>query len=347
MISVATALPSRTGGTLPTRALGTTGLHLTSVGVGGWLGLVEDLNENAESQLWGRVSTNQKQREAAACLALRTAYDLGIRYFDTAPMYGRGEAERLLGVALLQLSEAERSEIVVSTKVGWRIGLENRYDGPSVKESLKMSLETLGVQKLDFVLVHDPEKDDHITEICRSGGTFDVLQDLKGSGALRGIGVGVRSHRFLRTLMNTGRVDLIMPSYDFSPIRASAKEVIDEAQSAGIGVINASPYMAGMLSGINPRDAVAKRPLMYSADLDRAERIFDWCQERNLSVGALAIQYSLRHSGVTCALSGPRTASEVQQLVDHLSQPIGEQVWGEFLDYLATLPECPDGGASM
>src|SRR5258708_4761547 len=102
---------------LPRKRLGRTGFELSVVGVGGWLGLLFDPKKVGGGN-FGAVTDDRAAREAAAEQAVRRAISLGINYFDTAPMYSGGEAERVLGVGLNALSPTERQGLFVSSKVG-------------------------------------------------------------------------------------------------------------------------------------------------------------------------------------------------------------------------------------
>src|SRR5262245_30121319 len=106
--------------TLPRRRVPKTGFELSVVGAGGWIGQKYDpaVNSDPNKPVWGSVSRDQGLKEASAIAAVRRAIELGINYFDTAPMYGNGEAEVLLGVGLNALSKEERAQTYLSTKVG-------------------------------------------------------------------------------------------------------------------------------------------------------------------------------------------------------------------------------------
>ncbi len=115
------------------------GLALSSLGVGGWLGLL-----NAP---WA-------EQEAAAVEAVQRAVSLGVNYLDTAPMYGYGEAERHLGLGLKALGAAARAQVYVSTKVGWHPDRQHRCDADSVRWLLEGSLKALHSDSVDIVQIH-------------------------------------------------------------------------------------------------------------------------------------------------------------------------------------------------
>ena len=316
---------------LPRKTLANTGIELTVFGVGGYLGLLPD--EHAP-----RVACEQ-----AAVLAVRRAVELGVGYFDTAPSYGGGEAERHLGLGLRELSQEERSGLRISTKVGSHPDKSQQYDADAVRWSLECSLKKLFCECLDIVYVHDPVEDAHMDQIFESGGAVSALEQLREEGVLQAIGLGVRNHRFLRRAIESGRFDAILPSYDFHPLRDSARSLIEEAALKGMGVINGSPYNAGLLAGRNLEEALKRRGAL-EGDVVRARELSVWCAERDVDLGEVAMQYSVRNTSITSTLAGPRTADEVEANLRHLHAELPEGLWGELDEFLATLGPAPSGG---
>ena len=317
---------------IPTRQLGRSGIAVTALGIGGYLGLLDDPDDP------------ESAREAAAIEAVRRAMDLGIRYFDTAPGYGGGAAERYLGLGLAELSNSERDAITVSTKVGNPPQRRQQYDADAVRWSFDRSTGILG--RIDIVYVHDPSADEHMDEILGPRGAFQVLEELKREGAIRALGLGVRNHRFLRRAIHSGRCDVILPSYDYHPLRASAGPVFRLASERGVGVANASPYNAGLLAGIDLERAASRRA-PADPDLERARQLWDWCRERSVDLGVLAVQHNLRNFDIDCVLVGPRSAEEVEENVRHATTSLPDEIWQEleeFTDHLR--PSAAPGGES-
>ena len=314
---------------LDRQTLGRTGTEVTNLGVGGFLGLLLE------------PEATPAQCEEAGVEAVRRAVDLGVRYFDTSPAYGNGLSERHLAAGLAALHPEVRSGLTVSTKVGTHPERRYAYGADDVRWCFEGSREQLGA--IDVVLVHDPASDEHIDTILGPGGAFDALEELKEAGEIRAIGIGVRQHRFLRRAMDSGRVDVILPSYDYHLIRRSAAPLLDEAEAAGVGVINGSPYQSGMLAGVD-LDQEASRWRPGHPDLARARRIAAWCAERGLEVGAVAVQFSLREPRIDATLVGPRTAAEVESCLRHATAGLPEGIWEELEDFLAELEPPPEPG---
>ncbi|HEU5318920.1 MAG TPA: aldo/keto reductase [Chloroflexota bacterium] len=328
-----TGTPQR--GQLPTRPLGRTGYQVSVLGVGGWLGRLED------------PALSAADRERAAIAAVRRAVELGVIYFDTSPAYGPNvEAERHLGLGLRALGGAERARLRVATKTGTHPARRNRYDADSTRWSVDQSLRNLFAKSIDVLLVHDPRDDADLDAALAPGGAVETLERLKTDGVVGAIGLGVRTHRFLRRAIESGRFDVILTPYDYTLLRASAAPVIELAVSHDVGVINGSPYGAGLLAGIDPDVAAQKRQPLSAPDLARARALWRWCRDHDLDLGAVAMQYSLRHPGIATTLVGPRTAEEVDGNLRHATTPLPETLWAELDSFMESLgPPAPGGEA--
>ncbi|MFH1571276.1 MAG: aldo/keto reductase, partial [Gemmatimonadota bacterium] len=290
-------------------------------------------------------AATEEQCVQAAVEAVARAVELGVRYFDTSPAYGPdGAAERYLGRGLQHLPLATRSGLTVSTKVGTHPERRQQYDGDAVRWSFERSRELLG--RIDVVYVHDPGSDAHLDQILGPGGAFEALEQLRAQGEIRALGLGVRNHRFLRRVIDSGRCDAILPSYDYHPLRTSAGPLIEWAAARGVGVANASPYNAGLLAGIDLDEAARRRP-PHDVDLARARQLAAWCRQRRVDLGALAVQHSLRNPHIHTVLVGPRTAAEVASCVRHAETALAEEQWQEFSVFAADLqpPPAPGGEA--
>lgn len=318
--------------TLPRRRLGRTNYEVTVYGVGGWLGLLDD------------PLATPSQREAAAIAAVRRAVDLGVNYFDTSPAYG--PAERHLGLALRELSKEERGRLRVATKAGTHPERPFRYNGDSIRWSVEQSLRVLFTDRVDVLLVHDPRTDLEMDQIMAAGGALEALEGLKAQRVIGAIGLGVRTHRFLRRAIESGRFDVILTPYDYTPLRDSAAPVIELAAARDLGVINGSPYMAGLLAGLDPDVAAGRRSPETPLALERARKLWRWCRERDLDLGAVAMQFSIRNPRVAVTLAGPRTAAEVETNIAHATASIPAAIWDELEAFLGSLgPALPGGEA--
>ena len=319
-------------GRLPRRRLGRLDMELTVLGLGGAsLGLVRERD------------TSPEERAEIAAATVRRAVELGINYIDTSPLYQQGVAERSLGIALGSLHATERASLHLSTKVGTRPGMEGLYDRASVLASLQQSREALGQEYLDIVFVHDPQSDEHVEAILRPGGAADTILELKREGRVGALGLGVRSHRWQRRCIEDGRFDVVLLPYDYSLARDSARPLIELAQSRGVGVVSASPYLRGLLAGPDPA-VQAHYGAQEPQDVAAAAAIHAWCADRAVDVGALAVQFSTRHHGIASTLVGSRDGAEIGASYRHATASLADGVWQKFAAAAASFPAAAPGG---
>ena len=314
---------------LSIKPLGNTGIETTNLGVGGHLGLLNDSDDPARRQDEG-IRTVQR------------AVERGVRYFDTSPMYGAGEAEKHLGAGLATLDAEVRAGLTVSTKVGTHPDRRHHYGADDVRWCYDNSREMLG--PIDIVFVHDPQSDADMDVIMGPGGALEVLEGLRADGEIRAIGLGNRNHRWQRQIIDSGRADIILPSYDYHPIRQSMAPLLDHAAAAGVTVVNGSPYQAGLLAGID-LDALLRR--QDDADVERARQIYAWCAECGVEVGAMAVQFSMRQPRIGATLVGPRTAAELEDNIRHATTEIAAAVWEAFGVFLRDLQPGPAPGGEV
>lgn len=315
---------------LPVQTLGRSGIQTTALGVGGHLGILNDSDDPA-------------RRRAEAIAAVQRAVELGVRYFDTSPMYAAGESEQHLGAGLAALDAKTRAGLIVSTKVGTHPQRRHCYGADDVRWCYDNSRSLLG--PIDIVFVHDPSSDEDMATIMGPGGALEVLEALKEAGQIRAVGLGNRTHRWQRQIIDSGRADIILPSYDYHPIRQSLDPLLDHAAAAGVGVVNGSPYQAGLLAGVDLDAYEAARG--SGPDLERARQIYAWCQDRGIEVGTLAVQFSMRDQRIGATLVGPRTVAEVEANLRHATTTLADSIWEEFSRFLADLrpPPAPGGEA--
>ena len=198
---------------------------------------------------------------------------------------------------------------------------------------------------IDIVFVHDPSSDADMDVIMGPGGALEVLEELRTRGEIRAIGLGNRTHRWQRHIIDSGRADVILPSYDYHPIRQSMAPLLDHAHAANVGVVNGSPYQSGLLAGIDLEALAASQG--ENPDIERARQIYAWCRAQNIEVGALAVQFSMREPRISATLVGPRTVAELEDNLRHATASISEAQWAAFAAFLADLqpPAAPGGEA--
>jgi D-threo-aldose 1-dehydrogenase len=255
------------------------------------------------------------------------AWELGVRLFDTAPLYGSGLSEARLGTAL---QGRPRDEYELSTKVGrlLRPGdpdpifhgacpLATVFDfsGEGMLSSLAESLERLGLDRVDTVFVHDPEG--------------HVEQALRGLEALRGVGrLGVGTN-FVATALEFARhggIDQVMIAGRYTLLDRSAEaELLPLCAERGIAVTAAGVFNSGILAGGSTFDY---RPASRERSA-RADDLAGLCARYGIPLAAAALQFPLRHPAVRTIVVGARNRAEVEQNLAHLALAIPEEFWLE------------------
>jgi D-threo-aldose 1-dehydrogenase len=276
--------------------------------------------------------------EETALATVDRAWERGVRFFDTAPLYGHGLAEQRLGQAL---SARPRDEFVLSTKVGRLL----RADAPPAPDdaqwpgsprlhpvfdfgydatlrSLEESLERLGLDGVDIVLIHDP--DDHLDEAL--SGAFRALARLRDEGVVKGIGAGMNTVEPLLRLAREGDFDHFLVAGRYTLLdRSAAPELLPLCLERGIDVIAGGVFNSGILAGGSTFDY---RPAPAEL-LERAQQLRAACERHGVPLVAAALQFPLRHPAVKVALTGARSPAEVDENLDAAAVPIPDELWSE------------------
>lgn len=332
------------------RPVGQTGLELTALGVG----------SAPLGGLYADVPTAQ------ALDMLNTAWDLGLRYFDTAPMYGLTRAEHLVG----QVLRDKDGSHVLSTKVGrlmtteragralppappknpldpgWWNGLPFRelfdysYDG--VMRSYDDSQQRLGLDRLDILYVHDigrvthGDLHDHHWAALTKGGGFRALQELKAAGNIRGFGLGVNEWEVIRDALQETDLDICMLAGRYSLLDRDAGETfLPLAQARGVSLVLAGVYNSGILAA--PKGGRTK---FNYADADptiiaRVEALRGVCDDYGVPLAAAAIRFPMRHPATTCVVIGAKTAAQLKQNVEWFDTDLPDAIWADLDTALA------------
>jgi aryl-alcohol dehydrogenase-like predicted oxidoreductase len=270
--------------------------------------------------------------EHEAVEAIERAWDLGIRFFDTAPYYGSGLAETRLGLAL---RGRPRAEFVVSTKVGRRLepGSSSWHGAPPLRayfdfsydgalRSLEESLERLGLDEVDVALVHDP--DDHYAEA--TSGAFCALRRLRDEGSVKRIGVGMNSSELLCRFAEESDPDCFLVAGRLTLLDRSATErLLPLCLERDIGLIVGGVFNSGILAGGTTFDYAQAEDEVAQ----RAERLEEIARRRGVPLAAAAVQFPTRYRGVETVLIGCASASEVEDDVRLAGVAVPSRLWSE------------------
>ncbi len=255
------------------------------------------------------------------------AWAVGVRFFDTAPYYGSGLAERRLGEALRGRA---RDEFTVSTKVGRLLrpdasGWEGAYfdfSHDAALRSLEQSLERLGLDRVDVALVHDP--DDHYDEALR--GAFRALRGLREQGVVRAIGVGMNQTGLLARFAHKADPDCFLVAGRWTLLDRSARdELLPLCEERGIRVIAGGVFNSGILAGGTTFDYEAAPPdiLARVRDLDAT------CARHGVPLAAAAVQFPARHPAVDTVLVGCHSPAEVEEDARLSALELPAELWAE------------------
>jgi D-threo-aldose 1-dehydrogenase len=288
--------------------------------------------------------------DAAAEAAVREAYRLGVRFFDTAPYYGYGLSEQRLGHALASL---QADDVVISTKVGRLIVADAQdaapddgfavrgrravfdYSRPGILRSFESSLRRLRRGSIDILLLHDVGRETHgprHEEMLQRAldEALPAMAGLKASGACRAIGIGVNEPAVCLELMARFDLDCILLAGRYTLLeQESAAAVLAEAARRGVGILIGGPFNSGLLAAAEaPGATYDYRPVGENV-LRRAREIYALCAAEGVDVGAAALQFPLAHPAVASVIAGMRSPAEVSRAVQRLRARIPASLWHE------------------
>lgn len=261
-----------------------------------------------------------------------TAWEQGIRYFDTAPMYGLGLAEVRTGRALAGLP---RDDYVLSSKVGRLVqgaphpslpGNDWIYDfsADGIKRSVDASLTRLGLDRIDILYIHDP--DDHWDAAISQA--WPVLEDLRSQGVVRAVGAGMTRVPLLLRFANETSMDIFLLAGRYSLLATEGMDaLLPLCQEKRISVVVAQALHGGLIDGVAD-------PQLHYAPIDAAtrikvDRIAAICHAHDIPTSAAAIQFPLAHPAVTGILTGPETGEQLRSNLVSLQTVVPPEVWDE------------------
>lgn len=271
-----------------------------------------------------------------ATATIARALDLGIRYFDTAPFYGSGFSEQMLGRVL---PSRPRDTFTLLTKVG-RLLLPGEpetslYEGglpftpvfdfsyDATLRSLRESRERLELDRIDVALIHDP--DDHHDDAL--AGSYRALADLRSEGTLGAIGVGMNWSEPLARFAREGDFDCMLVAGRYTLLEQGAlDELLPVTVERGISIIAGGVYNSGLLADPSPGTYYdyAKAPGHL---VERAAELGAVCAEFGVPLRAAALQFPLAHPSVACVVVGARSPEQMDENARLLDVEIPGELW--------------------
>lgn len=278
--------------------------------------------------------------DAAAAAALQQAWDLGVRAFDTAPHYGVGLAEERLGRFLVQ---QPRASYVVSTKVGRLLvddasapdggegfaGTPRRrrvrdYSADGVRRSIEDSLARTGLDRIDLVLIHDPE--DHLDQALSDAAP--ALSALRSEGVIAAYGVGTNYADVADLFVTETDLDHVLIAGRYSLLDRQATGLVDHCAQLGVAVLAAGVVNSGLLVDPEPGANFDYEPAP-AALVEAAQRMRDVCRTYGVELRAAALQFPDRHPAVAAVVMGGSDVASVRDCVEQRQVVIAEALWAE------------------
>jgi aryl-alcohol dehydrogenase-like predicted oxidoreductase len=294
---------------LRTVELGRTGMRITRVGMGAWA-----IGGAGWWHAWGA----QDDEESIA--TLRRGFELGINWVDTAPIYGLGHSEEVVGRALEGLAERPYVFTKASLLDGGDNSVRHNLDRDSLLREIEASLARLRVDVIDLYQVHWPDPDEDLEE------GWSTFAEIKERGLVRHIGVSNFDVDQLRRAQAIAPVETLQPPYSLLE-RGVEEEVLPFAQREGIGVIGYSPMASGLLTGAMTAERIAAMPEddwrkhdprfqepQLSRHLALVARLREVAERHDTTAGAIAVAWTLQHPAVHGSIVGFRRPDQVQAL---------------------------------
>jgi len=325
------------------RRVGRSSLEVTSLGLG------------TATMGGSRIAVSREESESM----VRAAWDAGVRYVDTAPFYGVGAAEHRVGDAL---RAEERDTWVLSTKVGrllrpgvntaaadgrlapmpFHVEYDYSYDG--IMRSVEDSYQRLGLAKIDILYVHDigeyqhgKEANAHHFAVLRDSG-YKALQELRSSGTVSAIGIGVNEKQVLIEALQFGDWDAFLLAGRYTLLeQAPLDDLLPMCSARGTSIVVGGPLNSGILAGRDTWNYAAAPPDV----VNRVNRIRAVCDAHNVPLPAAALQFPLAHPAVCAIIPGPRSAAEFQANLELLTLKIPAALWADLRQAQLLHPEAP------
>ena len=272
---------------------------------------------------FGASSLGQEFRPVGLDEAIRsvhTALDCGLNFIDTSPFYGRGMSEVLLGVALRGIP---RDRYILGTKLG-RYDLGHfDFSARRVAESVDVSLHRMGVDYLDICLCHDIEFVE-MQQIVNE--TLPALRKLRDQGKARFIGFSGYPQKIFRFICDQTDVDCVL-SYNQYTLQNTrfADETVPYLKAKGVGVMNAGPFSARLLTNA-PLPHWLKEPEEVKA---AARSAADLCAKKGSDIAKLALQFSCENPDITTTVAGSANPENIRKWAQWLSEPIDQELLRE------------------
>ncbi|MGH3729993.1 MAG: aldo/keto reductase [Micromonosporaceae bacterium] len=284
--------------------------------------------------------------DETAAGAVDAAWEAGIRYFDTAPHYGLGLSERRLGAAL---AGRPRNEFTVSTKVGRllvptpeRAGqTDDSFDVPAayrrewdfsadgVRRCIDSSLTRLGLDRVDIVLLHDP--DEHWEQaVCQA---YPALHELRSQGVIGAIGAGMNQWQMLERFVTETDIDVVMLAGRYTLLEQTAQQtMLPRCRERDVSLLAAGVFNSGLLATESPPvDANYNYAPAPTALHAKAVRIAEVCETHGVTLPQAAIGFVAAHPAIASVVLGARSAEQVTRNAELFAAGVPPELWSDLV----------------
>jgi aryl-alcohol dehydrogenase-like predicted oxidoreductase len=316
------------------RTLGNSDLHLTPIGFGAWA-----IGGGNWEFAWGH------QEDSESIEAIHRALEVGVNWIDTAAIYGLGHSEEVVGRALKEYS-GPKPYVFTKCSMRWHPdrSIYRSLKAASVREEVEASLSRLQVESIDLYQIHWPNPEEEIEE------GWETMARLKAEGKVRWIGVSNFSVAQMECIQKIAPITSLQPPFSMLR-RAIEQEQLPYTQTHGIGVINYSPMVSGLLTGAMtaeriaafPQDDWRRRAVEFNEPrLGRNLRLVELLRsignDHGVNPGVVAVAWTLHNPAVTAAIVGGRSAKQVEGVAQALDFRISDDEFTRINAFLEANP---------
>lgn len=313
------------------RTLGNSDLQLTPIGFGAWA-----IGGGNWEYAWGPQDDNE------SIGAIQRALDLGVNWIDTAAIYGLGHSEEIVAKALKGYS-GTRPLVFTKCSMRWNSdrSIYRSLKADSIREELEASLRRLQVEVIDLYQIHWSKPENEIEE------GWETLVRLKEEGKIRWMGVSNFTVEQMKQAQKIAPITSLQPPYSMLR-RAIEEEILPFTQENGIGVINYSPMVSGLLTGKMTAERVAALPAddwrrkavefnepRLSRNMKLVELLREIGSAHRVEPGVVAVAWTLRHPAITAAIVGGRSAQQVEGVAPALHLRLSDEEYQQINQFLA------------
>jgi D-threo-aldose 1-dehydrogenase len=295
--------------------IGNTGIEVTNISFGtSALGNMPDT--------YGYEVDEERARET-----IRKIFAGPVNVLDTSRNYGFGRSEERMGAVIHEMGGIPDG-FVISTKLD-RDSETGRFDAARARKSLEESLAALNLDKVQILHLHDPEHAPDLEQITLKGGALDELVRMREEGLADAIGLAMGRLDIMVPILRDWPFDVLINHNRYTLLNRSADEMFSDAHQAGIAIFNAAPFAGGVLA---KGSSVTTRVTYQEADetgLEPVRRIEALCKQHGVSLGAAALQFSMRDPRITSTITGVSRLESIDRTLEWAGEAIPEDFWSE------------------